>query len=375
VVHLQIFDNIDYDLLTIGNHELYVSDVAYEHFYNFSRYWGDKYLTSSVQIYNTASQEFEYIGHQYRYFTTTNGLRIMAFGVLYDFNGNSNVSNVIPAAQVVNQTWWKSAITGYPDNCETQVTIDLFVLIGHNPVRWNDSESTLEIYYKSIRSAQPNVPIQVFGGHSHIRDFAVYDEMTTALESGRYCETVGWFSMTGLKSSNYTGAAAPSGVPNQTQLALSNKTTNDPNATNVGASLKYSRRYLDWNRVTMEYHATGSQNPANSSFDYYRGIQVTNNITATRKKLNLNTTLGCAPETWCISCAPYGTEGNIYSGLLPKTLAGGVVNQTRADIPRIIIIVNSGGIRFDLVQRPFSVDGKSAGSSCSRRRLRLHCNR
>lgn len=62
-----IFDNIDYDLLTIGNHELYVSDIAYEHFYNFSSYWGEKYVTSNVQIINQTSGEWQYIGRQYRY--------------------------------------------------------------------------------------------------------------------------------------------------------------------------------------------------------------------------------------------------------------------------------------------------------------------
>lgn len=61
-----IFDNVDYDLLTIGNHELYVSDVAYEHFLNFSRVWGEKYLTSNVQIRNRTSGDWQYIGQQYR---------------------------------------------------------------------------------------------------------------------------------------------------------------------------------------------------------------------------------------------------------------------------------------------------------------------
>ncbi|KAK0267034.1 hypothetical protein LTR35_016611 [Friedmanniomyces endolithicus] len=348
-----IFDNIDYDLLTIGNHELYVSSVAYEHFYNFSRVWGEKYLTSNVQILNQTSNEFQYIGRKYRYFTTPNGLRIMAFGFLFDFTGNSNVSRVYPAATVVQQSWFKAAVAGYPDNCETQVPIDIFVMLGHNPVRWNDSESTFQTYYNAIRTAQPNTPIQVFGGHSHIRDFAVYDEMTTALESGRYCETAGWFSMAGLKSSNYTGATLPAGVPHPTQHAISSNRTNDPNATNVGASLTYSRRYLDWNKVTFEYHATGSQNA--SAFDYYKGLQVTKNITATRTELHLNQILGCAPQTWCISCAPYGSSENIYSGLVPEALVGGVVNASRANNPRFLV-VNSGGIRFDLVQGPFSID-------------------
>ncbi|KAF1990182.1 hypothetical protein K402DRAFT_371227 [Aulographum hederae CBS 113979] len=348
-----IFETVDYDLLAIGNHELYVSAIAYEHFYNFSRHWGEKYVTSNVQIINPATNELEYIGSKYRYFTTKNGLRIMAFGLLYDFTGNSNVSVVTPAANLTQEAWWKNAIKGTPNNETTPLPIDVFVLVGHNPVLWSDYGSTFEIYYDSIRSAQPDVPIQVFGGHSHIRDFAVYDQMTTALESGRYCETLGWLSMSGIRSSSYAGASSPAGVPHPNHLALSSNKTNNPNATNIGASLKYSRRYLDWNRLTFEFHATGSQNPG--AFDYYAGTQITKNITATRQQLNLTNRLGCAPETWCLSCEPFGSQGNIYSGLLPKALTTIVKNETRADIPRIIII-NSGSIRFDLVQGPFTTD-------------------
>ena len=110
----------------------------------------------------------------------------MAFGVLYDFTGNSKASKVIPAANVVRQSWWKQAIAGTPDGHKTELPIDLFLLIGHNPVRWNDSESSMETYYRSIRKMRPQVPIQVFGGHSHIRDFAVYDRESWEPLSFRY---------------------------------------------------------------------------------------------------------------------------------------------------------------------------------------------
>jgi len=185
--------NIDYDVLTIGNHELYISDIAYEHFYNFSKAYGDRYLTSNVQIYNPSTSAFEYIGKTHRYFTTPKGLRIMSFGVLYDFTGNSNASKVIPAATMVNQTWFQDAI-------HTEEPVDLFLLIGHNPVRPMDRSNTLDTVFSAIRAARPDTPVQIFGGHSHIRDFAVYDDKSTALESGRYCETLGWLSMSGTCS-------------------------------------------------------------------------------------------------------------------------------------------------------------------------------
>lgn len=68
-----IFENIDYDLLTIGNHELYVSAIAYETFRNFSTVYGEKYLTSNVQIANPSTGQYEYIGKTHRYFTTEKG--------------------------------------------------------------------------------------------------------------------------------------------------------------------------------------------------------------------------------------------------------------------------------------------------------------
>lgn len=335
-------------MLTIGNHELYLSDIAYEHFYNFSRHYGDRYLTSNVQIYNPNTSTYDYIGKTHRYFTTPKGLRIMSFGVLFDFTGNSNASKVIPATEMVNMTWFQNAL-------HTDEAIDMFVLIGHNPVRPTVSTSTLDTVFNAIRAVHPNTPIQIFGGHTHIRDFAVYDDKTTALESGRYCETLGWLSMSGINSSSYTGCANPVGVPNPTMPARKvngSSTASVALATSTtSSSLLYSRRYLDWNRLTFEYHAKGSQV---STFDTTKGLSVTSNITTTRHELNLTALYGCAPQTWCISCAPFLSTGSIYT-LLTKALSAAVINETRADIPRLIIL-NTGSVRFDLVKGPFIYD-------------------
>lgn len=69
-----IFEQIDYDLLTIGNHELYVSEIAYETFSQFAKVYGDRYLTSNVQIYNENTSMWEYIGSTHRYFKTEHGM-------------------------------------------------------------------------------------------------------------------------------------------------------------------------------------------------------------------------------------------------------------------------------------------------------------
>ncbi|GME64497.1 Ser thr protein phosphatase protein [Neofusicoccum parvum] len=343
-----IWENIDYDLLAIGNHELYVTEIAYEHFNQFAKVYGDRYVTSNVQIINPATGQFEYIGSQYRYFTTEQGLRIMAFGVLFDFTGNSNVSKVIKAADLVQESWFQDAVN--------HEGVDMFVLLGHNAARPTDSTSTMGTVFSAIRTARPDIPIQVFGGHTHIRDFVVFDNKATGLESGRYCETLGWLSITGIEgqgNSTYK-AQQPEGLPAPTRPAISVSTA-AANSTlpksNTPSSLRYSRRYLDWNRWTFGYHAVGSQS---KPFDTQHGKAVTATITGVREQLNLSSVLGCAPQTWCIDCKPFGDDGNIYT-LLREAIATVLVNETRADVPRIIFI-NTGSVRFDLVQGPFTYD-------------------
>ena len=86
----------------------------------------------------------------------------MAFGVLFDFTGNSNVSKVIKTADLVKESWFLDAI-------QFKDPIDLFVVIGHNPVRPTVGTSTFGTLYSTIRSLRPNIPIQAFGGHTHLR--------------------------------------------------------------------------------------------------------------------------------------------------------------------------------------------------------------
>ncbi|EMC94032.1 hypothetical protein BAUCODRAFT_36499 [Baudoinia panamericana UAMH 10762] len=345
-----IFEDINYDLLTIGNHELYINDISYEHYYNFSVHYGDRYLTSNVQIYNPNLKQFEYLGQTHRYFQTKRGINIMAFGVLYDFTGNGNDTKVIPARQMVNQTWFQAAI-------RTLDPVDVFVLIGHNPVRPTVSGSTLSIVYNAIRAVRPDVPIQIFGGHTHVRDFAVYDDKTTALESGRYCETLGFLSLSGLPSATYHGAVYPPGVPNPSMAAkkigpyATTTATAALTTSTSPSSLVYFRRYLDWNRQTFMYHGIGQYV---TTFDTSAGVSATQNITTTRQQLNLTTLYGCAPQTYCISCAPFLSNGSIYT-ILTQALSAVVVNQTRATIPRLIIL-NTGSVRFDLIKGPFTYD-------------------
>lgn len=85
----------------------------------------------------------------------------MAFGVLFDFNRGAPI-NITTAANLIKEKWFQDAVKKDP--------IDLFVLIGHNPLKSSTfGTSTIDTLLKYIQGTRPNIPVQVFGGHSHVR--------------------------------------------------------------------------------------------------------------------------------------------------------------------------------------------------------------
>lgn len=267
----------------------------------------------------------------------------MAFGVLFDFTGNANASKVIPASEMVKQTWFIDAIN-------TSEPVDLFLLIGHNIARPSTSGSTFQVVHNAIRAIHTTTPIQIFGGHSHQRDFAVVDEASTALESGRYCETVGWFSMSGFNDTNSgrTDAANPVGVANPTRKAIAATS----NKTETSSPFVYSRRYLDWNRYTFQYHTVGAGNTA--LFETPEGLNTTNEITDIRTQQRLGEVYGCVPAFYCQTCVPFGDPTNIFT-VMTAAASEIIVNPNRTDKARMIF-ANTGGIRFDMHKGPFTYD-------------------
>lgn len=110
-------------------------------------------------------------------------------------------------------------------------------------------------------------------GHAHQRKFRVFDEKSTALESGRYCETVGFLSLTGLVPKNENSLRARDGGP-----------------------LKVFRRYIDFNRVNFQHHSGTTL----ETFDTEAGLALSKEMTGYREQLDLNRLIGCAPQDYSL---------------------------------------------------------------------------
>lgn len=302
------------DVITSGNHELYKRNSSINEYDKTVPDFKDSYISSNLDIQNPKTGELEPLAPKYRKFTTKNqGIRILAFGFLFNFHGNANNTVVQNVQDTIKEQWFQDAIR--------QRDVDLFLVTGHVPVR-NSPE--YDAVYKAIRNAQWDTPIVFFGGHTHIRDYKKWESKAQGIESGRYMETLGFLSISGLST----------GKKDQMEAAR--------------ASPTYQRLYIDNNLYSLQQHSATND----STFSTELGRNVTKAIASARKKLNLDHAYGCAPKDYWLNRAPYPSNDSLLTWLEKKVLPN-TFNDTKAPT---IVITNSGAMRFDIFKGPFTID-------------------
>ncbi|KZW02477.1 hypothetical protein EXIGLDRAFT_829355 [Exidia glandulosa HHB12029] len=310
----KFFAQLPYDVLTPGNHELYIYENARDMWDNFLPQFHGRYLSSNVNLtVNGISKPF---GSRFAKFRTLLGRKVTAFGVLYDFTESDAGIDIQPVAQMVQEQWFKDAIKEEPE---------FFLLVGHMPLQKNNWPLVID----AIRAVHPSTPIFVFGGHSHIRDCAIFDSRTIGIQSGRYMETVGWMSVKLPKKHDTTSA------------------------------LQFSRRYLDPNRNTYAFHtsAHGTQTQNLRAFDTPKGLKITKGLTALAEKLNMTYNYGTVPQDYYMTRVQYPDPSSVVTlfinEVVPTVLRA--ANPDRASIPNVIV-VNAGTQRFDVFKGPFTLN-------------------
>nr|XP_018262156.1 vacuolar protein [Kwoniella dejecticola CBS 10117]OBR84314.1 vacuolar protein [Kwoniella dejecticola CBS 10117] len=299
-----IFAMLPYDVITIGNHELYHYEDALEEYRNKGR-WNGRYITSNVNITIQADDgSFQSVplGEQYVKFETEQGRKVTAFGVI--FNCEISRISIQKPSKLAKEPWFLEAIKEQPD---------YFVLAGHMPARGETGE--FAPVFEAIRKVHPRVPIYVFGGHTHVRDCVQYDDRSIAVVPGRYLETVA-----------FTSSSLP-------------RSDKEP--------LDVARRYIDANSVSYQWHTNTSE----KEFDLPIGRNISLALHDLAADLNISTPLGIAPHDYFLSRHPSGHPRSVLTlfsdQVLPRTIVDGERNGTR------VIIGNAGSLRFDLFQGRF----------------------
>ncbi|KIY51475.1 hypothetical protein FISHEDRAFT_36991 [Fistulina hepatica ATCC 64428] len=308
----QFLKQLPYDIMTIGNHELYVYNDTLDMYENFAPALHGRYLSSNVNI--TVNGTSVPVGSRYAKFKTLYGRSVTALGVLYDFTGNDYNTTVQMVEDMVQEQWFNETIAEEPD---------FFLLVGHMPV----AEDKWPVVFDAVRAVHPTTPIIILGGHTHIRNCLQMDGRSMSLESGRYMETVGWMSVE---------------LPQH----------------DTDQNLTFTRRYLDPNRVTYEYHTQTS----NHTFDTVHGRNITAGLLALWDEFDLSYTYGTAPMDYLLTRVPYPSNDSLPTFLVAEAAPYALgVNNTRADIPNLII-TNSGSLRFDLYAGVFDKNDQLTSS-------------
>ncbi|KAF1959636.1 ser/Thr protein phosphatase-like protein family [Byssothecium circinans] len=301
------------DLICSGNHELYKAASADGEFYHTVPDFAGNYLASNLDIINPNTGKREPLAPRFKKFATKNqGIRILAFGFIFDFTGNDNNTFITRVADTVKESWFRDAIS--------DEDLDLILVYGHVDIR----SPEYALLYQRIRTAHPTTPIQFFGGHSHIRDYHIFDTSSVALESGRYMETLGFMSISGLRTSS---------------------SPQDP-------KLTFQRRYIDNNLYSLHHHSSKN----NTTFPTPHGVNVTSAIGSARQSLSLNHRYGCAPRDLWVSRRPYPHPESIFTWLATELLPQSI--SPSSPKKKAIVLLNTGGIRFDIFKGPFTKDTK-----------------
>ncbi|ESZ90724.1 hypothetical protein SBOR_8884 [Sclerotinia borealis F-4128] len=323
-----IFREQDIDMICTGNHELYKADAAAREYDQTVPNFKGNYLASNLDYINSRTGEQIQMARRYRKFTTKNQkIKIVAFGFLFNFRGNANNTVVQEVERTIMEEWFQQAI---------REDADLFVVIGHITLDGPEYKAI----YKALREQNWDTPIQFFGGHSHIRNFAKYDSKSYGLQSGRYMETVGWMSIEGIKN-------------NEREKKSKREVNSDAQdvETEGRASMSFQRRYIDNNLFGYHFH-TGLND---TTFPTEHGKNVSKYITKARRALDLDHNFGCAPKDLWMSRAKYPSKNSLFSWLGDELMPDIVSRPDRKDVSTIAL-TNTGAMRFDIFKGAFTRD-------------------
>lgn len=321
---IPIFMKQDYDLITIGNHELYVWENSEQEYELVRDHYKSNYISTNVE-YKLDNGSFVSMGQRYKYFTTPmQKIRVLSFAFLFDFTRFNSGTRVQPILRVLDEDWFKDILINHPAD-----EVDLIIVFGHIPVSHADEE--LFQLHTFLRKYFPKTKIQYFGGHSHIRDFSIYDDYLTGLQSGRFCETVGWLSIN-CKSID----AGLSGIDRV-------KST-------------FARSYIDFNLNSFMYHTNMT---TVDEFNTEYGLNVSRQINDTRKELHLEEVIGYVKHNnYFMDYVSIENPKSIFRLLTEKVLPtlSGSDNLPKSD--QRLIIINTGSIRYDLYKGPYTLDSQ-----------------
>jgi len=176
-----------WDALNVGNHELYETSVI-----EFAtqtgglvEWFGKHYLSSNV----LHTQSKNPLGHRFRILPGKNA-NVLTFGFLYNMQDHAEIVTVEEVESVVEKDWFIQVVS------DTK-RYDAVLVLAHMDVR----DPLCQVILDKIRMlVGADMPVQFITGHTHRRDYELFETNSASFEAGRFLDTVGFVSFPSIKS-------------------------------------------------------------------------------------------------------------------------------------------------------------------------------
>ena len=294
----QILEKMPWDALNVGNHELYRPETiqAITEPGGYADWWGKRYLSSNIVV----TQTREPLGHLYHVLRSEDH-SVLTFGFLYNMKDNVNVTTVLRVQTVVEEPWFKQALHSEP--------FDGILVLAHMGV----ADPLVQTILDKIRHELGNgMPVQFITGHTHHRDYAVFDTYSTSFEAGRYLDTLGFVSFPDLETASQSDPH-------------SNTTTQD--------LFKYV--YVDANKQTFQ------ETLRVDTLSTSNGAELSQMIDRIQEEMGLDEQVGCVGETYYLE---HGLEqpDSLWGYFADRVVSTQFTKQQ-------VLLLGKGGWRYDLL--------------------------
>lgn len=299
----QVLEKMPWDAVNVGNHELYHENLIEQITEpgGFVDWFGTRYLSSN--IVRTSSNEP--LGNRY---VVMQGKRsaVLTFGFLYNMKDHVGVVDVKEVESVVEEQWFLDAL--HNEN------YDAILVLAH----MNVQDPLVTVILNQIREQiGTDMPVQFVTGHTHIRSYAVLDNMSTSFEAGRYLDTLGFVSF-----------------PTKENAFIETNQTNH--------SSLFAHNFIDANQESLKAVLRVE------SLDTENGMELSKFIETIRDEMGLTQEIGCVNQS-------YFTTSPIYD---PSSLWGFFIrNVAPATVPsKHVFLFEKGDLRYDLLARNVRFD-------------------
>jgi len=356
-----ILEKMPWDVVNVGNHELYDKDVI-EATYRpggFAEWWGSRYVNANV----LHTQKATPVAHRYRLLKGDNA-NVLTFGFLYNMQGNDPSVTVQTVQDTIHEDWFHDALT---TDTEMEGGYDAIMVLAH----MDHQDELVKIILDRIRHfVSEDMPIQFIAGHTHYRGYSQVDNFSTSCEAGRFLDTVGFVSFP--KQSTIRNAAAEKAAQEAAEAAAqeaaadSNSTNGNEdvsNETDTGGGLLMGE---DSNSPQVEYHDTFEHVFIDAKYDTLAetlglernemmtedGMFLTEFIYNVQQDLGLNKIVGCIEQDYDLGKHPSDPSSlwNLYCNEVVPHVMGELDGRAK------IVVSEAGAFRYGLYARELVLD-------------------